>query len=833
MDSKKCRRRSLRNLRRSSNFFIPVKAVLENQYDSEDVIAVESAYGSAWLGENVDHSKHTSTFADYEFVLSDQGVPTTSSNTPECCRTPESLSAVADAPSLNVSSVIIADSNYPSLVDEDTQLIEDAEDGKNTASFLATSCNLEPNEVVKTKSAVVTLPHSSTKPSSTGEYVKKKQRLQDTRIYRNSKSGLKQNKPSSFNKGALPLDKKTKPVLQLPKPYPKTNVDKRTPQKSFPSHKVNERAHQSLDVSCCSKSNQETPNKTSARNTSDVQSKHLKSVIEQLSSKLQALQTSRGLGLERKLENKNRIGEPILPLKIRRKSGTPGSEQKREKMTPNSDKSLKARQRRSLSLKKSVPNIEVACGADVDKVLPKKTSLDFDKLLESDVLDPSTHETLGNGGTTGVAVYDEPDFMPENISVVENFGDEFCVSDHNKDIELNLEKLNSLNGCDLEITEDLIKSLGLPNLASNDLPVADKMEHKTDFSTPGKQSKRKSLRRSSRFFSPHEMPLSFALEQSPEIDDHLTLSSVSPLKTSGLVNKSFSISQADIYNTYFDLENKENMLDNCNDQCTENDQELENCPKNMTDNQSNMYVLNEMIDDFKSLSTADVTINVPVKGKNKRRSSSTHTIGGDNEECSAAKSSPKLENNLNISEEDAESPHELPIVDMETEVSGDLVSDTAEEMDTSDTGNRVLKSLRNRKSWGFPQTSKPVNNVKITRNNKDKNSSESCDGKSSTQEPKSDSIDISPALVDLYRNKNFVQPKPKVWETIKENPPNHLAVFTKKKFRRSLVFKDNATTAKLQRRHKKAVELSQGTERVPISDDEFMRKFLDIQLMLD
>lgn len=828
MDSKKCRRRSLRNLRRSSNFFIPVKAVLENQYESEDVIAVESAYGSAWLGENteenVNHSNHTSTFADREFALSNQGAPTSSTNTPECCRTPESLSAVADAPSLNISSVIIVDSNHPSLVDEDIQLIEDAGDGKNTTNLMATSCNLEPNEEVKINTAVVTLPPSSIKPRSTGEYIKKQQRSQDTRIYRNSKSGLKHNKPSSVTKEALPLDKKTKPVLQSSKPYPKANiVDKTTPQKSFLSHKVNVGAHRSLNVSCCSKSNQETPNKISDKNTPVVQSKHLKSVIEQLSSKLQALQTSRGVSLERKLENKNRIGEPILPLKIRRKSGTPGSEQKREKMTPTSDKSLKARQRKSLSLKKSVPNIEVACGTDVNKVISKKTSLNFDKTVDSYVLDPSTRATLGKGEINGLAVND----APGNVSVSEIIGAELCPNDHKKDIELNLEKLNNFNGFDLDITEDLIKSLGLPNLASNDLPVADKKEAKTDFSTPGKQSKRKSLRRSSRFFSPHEMPLSFALEQSPEIDDHFTL------------NKSFSISQADIYNTYFDLENKENILDNCNDQCTEKNEELDNCPEKMTDNQSNMYVLNELIDDFKSLSTADEIMNVPVKGKNKRRSSSAHTAGGDNEECSAAKSIPLsidtptlAENNLNISEEDVES-QELPIVDMETEGSSDLVSDTAEEMDTSDTSIRVFKSLRNRKSWGFPQTSKPVSNVKITRNSKDKNLSESCDGKSLTLEPKSDSLHISPALHDLYHNKNFVQPKPKVWETIKENPPNHLAVFTKTKFRRSLVFKDNATTAKLQRRHKKAVQLSQGTERVPISDDEFMRKFLDIQLMLD
>ena len=88
---------------------------------------------------------------------------------------------------------------------------------------------------------------------------------------------------------------------------------------------------------------------------------------------------------------------------------------------------------------------------------------------------------------------------------------------------------------------------------------------------------------------------------------------------------------------------------------------------------------------------------------------------------------------------------------------------------------------------------------------------------------------VSDALEKLYRNKNFVLPEKRTWETISENPRGS-RFFIGKSIQRVVDFESfSAIQSKDKKRHLKALKFMRGKPKFkPIPDNRFRKIMADI-----
>lgn len=160
---------------------------------------------------------------------------------------------------------------------------------------------------------------------------------------------------------------------------------------------------------------------------------------------------------------------------------------------------------------------------------------------------------------------------------------------------------------------------------------------------------------------------------------------------------------------------------------------------------------------------------------------------------------------------------------------------------------KCMRLRRGRKSWDPNQQLNPDTRKKPVRRKSRQSSAEqtnvgSDNTKTSvdaamTEQPDNDSEEhvISPGLLRLYQNKNFVAPQPRSWETIRESPRSSQLPVTKQRHKCFLEFESGNTYAKQQRRRKKALNVYKkiGGPPPPLSMKEFEQKMLDVQLFID
>ncbi|CAH1801675.1 unnamed protein product [Owenia fusiformis] len=100
------------------------------------------------------------------------------------------------------------------------------------------------------------------------------------------------------------------------------------------------------------------------------------------------------------------------------------------------------------------------------------------------------------------------------------------------------------------------------------------------------------------------------------------------------------------------------------------------------------------------------------------------------------------------------------------------------------------------------------------------------DSKSRSPKKKRKKEDVS--IEDIYKNKNYVAPAEKPWETIYETP-HHNDVMTKKKFKRTMIFEDYSI-GRLKKRRQKAMKNGWKPPRMGKKKTELLEKTLDKKL---
>ncbi|BFZ18996.1 hypothetical protein BsWGS_22035 [Bradybaena similaris] len=199
----------------------------------------------------------------------------------------------------------------------------------------------------------------------------------------------------------------------------------------------------------------------------------------------------------------------------------------------------------------------------------------------------------------------------------------------------------------------------------------------------------------------------------------------------------------------------------------------------------------------------------------------------------------------------APSPNPSADVDMEELLSPDKKCGEQETYASvvSESG-KCMRLRRGRKSWDTNQQLNPDARKKPVRRKSKQISAEELTNKlvgsddtktpvdaAMAEQPDNDSEEnaISPGLLCLYQNKNFVAPQPRSWETIRESPRSSQLPVTKQRHKCFLEFENGNTYAKQQRRKKKALNVYKkiGGPAPTLSMKEFEQRMLDVQLFID
>ncbi|GFO10582.1 hypothetical protein PoB_003708700 [Plakobranchus ocellatus] len=176
---------------------------------------------------------------------------------------------------------------------------------------------------------------------------------------------------------------------------------------------------------------------------------------------------------------------------------------------------------------------------------------------------------------------------------------------------------------------------------------------------------------------------------------------------------------------------------------------------------------------------------------------------------------------------------------------------TAESCESSSgvEGCMVQKNKRSqrtckRKSWVLPATAESSSLPKergrrgASKNDRAKQSKDT----SKVQQQQnmmvdiSDEFEISEELRLLYLNKKYQPPPTKrLWETIRENPPNKLNVFSTKRQARLLTFEEGLSQSRMLKRYRKATQLRNLSQinPVPLTQEEFKLKMASLEKMLE
>ncbi|KAI8749177.1 hypothetical protein BgiBS90_032607 [Biomphalaria glabrata] len=857
MEERKSRRRSLRNLRRSSsNWVVPTQAILQGiESNSENVLTIDSAYGSAWFGENTMHNIIT-----YNQARSSPEIGTKSffPSIDACAEDDAALPAKVMKNSDTDSSPFVMPSSKP-LAETQTGNRMECEKLGNIFAF---------NTNKSQKLVPMSVGTKSPSTLNTPLFLHKKNNKEENTVSLNTSLKVSFNK---HNKNTSSLNTSLNVTLKKQNrnsATQKTKSQKKAEKKCDPpKYKI----HQT-------KSNSFMGTKPNFLKTTQSFSLKHSSVNHLSPKKSSASAESLKTPTFMKFQTQSTAGRSNSPLTESESKPYVGSvfQNLISNASPyRSDfkaqngllnENVKPKDRKRLSLRKSIIESGPLLAESGKTSMVAKNGMDVE-LISGYV---SVHRSA-------------------NIVSTINSEMDTVVLGHDSSVNRAEDNGDSLNNCiyDIEMTEEFLKSFDLPFFPSNSIGGADVHGKERDLN--------KSLRRSSRYFSAHEMPLarpSFEEETESEASPKTSLDESSPNVFSKEGAKVISLAPFDSHDKLIcskerNFQNIVSMpvsgveshpfINSAEDPAcgyaelkTEQEKLINQIAgsEHMFFSEPNTMLMEDLMNGFTNMTMAETIKScehIPTDEMMASENISLDVNGNKNHNI------PSDANSL-ISPTDIQGEHPgIVIQKFDEETFKDISKDSVEMAECSDknTSHNVeseiemkemvvssdfvdsenidsdsstgRRSLRSRKSWDFSQSSSSLE-AKTARK---RNSEGVVSNRKGTLKETSEDLpsplrnkgrkEISPGLRDLYLNKLYDPPKAKSWETIKESPKDDSSLFTKQKSKRFLLFEAGVTTAKLQRRHKKAVEIKRkvGSQNVTLSDEEFRRKLLDVQLLLD
>ncbi|KAH9515038.1 hypothetical protein Btru_018945 [Bulinus truncatus] len=805
MEEEKRRRRSLRNLRRSSTFILPSHAVLQSiESDEENLVTINAAYGSAWLGENTVQDILTCSKSNISPKTARKGY---FSNL-DVCQTDEAM-----LPAIELKN---SDSDLLCLLKSPIKPLTEAQ-SCNRIDSMNINCNMP------------SISHDSATKREQDILDMKSPTFVSTIVSElNHTFGLS---PATFS--GISSD------ISLKQQIKNTTSQKMKVQKKGPSkcETVKFNFQRKLKKSSCASS-------TSPNFLKTTQSFALKQTPKKISSALHSAKTPNfaNVTLPTRL---NDSSESVIGSGLKKSVG-PKIQYSTSRLCPqipigSSKECDKRKYRKRLSLRKS---------------LTTDTDLHLNGCIK---FDSRSEDTLA--GSQLISGYVESQ-SSDNISKMKNCLVENAILDYDSLIirEENDQQTTKSRSTDIEMTDELLKSFDLPFFPSSQDIIEDEDSFKKD------KDKRKSLRRSSRYFSAYEMPLSRpSLEEDTDgevstrtsaANESLPSEGGSDFASTSVEREELNVQSASFQNMTSDFSDQlmtckylsptkpmqvnsdvSPISINSHVNNEENMANKKDCFRGYltgpdVSSELNTMLIEGIVEDFEKMCVVNANISEGMALGSELVSVDLNEINSNGNSVTVEQSVlnyPSLnEDHIEMMEFISETSNNQNIV-IRVELQETASLGNISDLDIEGDSKIVKRTLRSRKSWDFSQETKLQETKTARKRNSEGTVSTGSGSKKKMAENLIGQIHdagqnmISPGLKDLYLNKNYVLPKSKTWETIKESPLDDRSIFSKQKSKRYLLFESGITAAKLQRRHKKAEELKKksGIQNMAVSDEEF------------